>query len=302
MPLVSIIIPNFNHERFLKQRLDSVINQSFQDFEILFLDDASSDDSLNIVSAYRSNPRFRFFENRINSGSPFTQWNRGIEHAKGKYIWIAESDDYADPSLLETLVNRLEGHANVGLAYCQSLGVDQLGNTLFSHEDMTHQLDPKRWGSDFQNKGNDECSRYLFFQNTIPNASAVLFKKTLFKQVGGADETMHLCGDWLLWTKILMKSDVDFTSRPLNFHRTHSDCVRSTSDINRQAQERWQVRKYILENTEMNADMKFRAAKTITREWLHTIKLQQKRFFANHINFAKELIELIHPKQQRVKT
>jgi len=108
MPKVSVIVPNYNHARYLRQRVDSVLGQTFQDFELILLDDCSTDESRSVLSSYAGNPRVRIEFNEVNSGSTFKQWNKGVRLARGEYVWIAESDDYADPQLLERLVSRLD--------------------------------------------------------------------------------------------------------------------------------------------------------------------------------------------------
>src|ERR1017187_1910144 len=108
MPTVSVIIPNYNHARFLRRRIDSVLQQTFQDFEVILLDDCSTDDSRSILSKYADDPRVRIEFNEKNSGSPFKQWNKGVRLAQGSYVWIAESDDYAAERLLERLVAVLD--------------------------------------------------------------------------------------------------------------------------------------------------------------------------------------------------
>ena len=95
-PKVSIVVPNYNHARFLPRRIDSILGQSFQDFELILLDDCSADDSRSILSKYADDPRVRIEFNEVNSGSSFKQWNKGVRLAHGEYVWIAESDDYAD--------------------------------------------------------------------------------------------------------------------------------------------------------------------------------------------------------------
>ena len=96
-PSVSVIIPNYNHARYLRERIDSVLNQRFQDYEIILLDDNSTDESPTIIQSYASAPHVTHIEiNEQNSGSPFAQWDKGISLAAGEFIWIAESDDVAD--------------------------------------------------------------------------------------------------------------------------------------------------------------------------------------------------------------
>src|SRR6266851_10178053 len=108
MPTVSIIVPNYNHARYLRRRIDSILSQTYQDFELILLDDSSTDNSREILDSYRDNPKVRIEFNAKNSGSPFKQWNKGVGLAHGKYVWIAESDDYADEHLLEKLASRLD--------------------------------------------------------------------------------------------------------------------------------------------------------------------------------------------------
>src|SRR5260370_20691240 len=96
MPTVSVIIPNYNHARYLRQRIESVLRQTYQDFEVILLDDCSTDDSRSILSSYAGDSRVRMEFNEVNSGSTFKQWNKGVRLARVEYVWIAESDDYAD--------------------------------------------------------------------------------------------------------------------------------------------------------------------------------------------------------------
>src|ERR1700722_8508136 len=89
MPKVSVIIPSYNHARFLRQRIDTVLQQTFQDFEVILLDDCSPDNSPEIISSYVGDSRVRIEFNAINSGSTFKQWNKGVRMARGDYVWIA---------------------------------------------------------------------------------------------------------------------------------------------------------------------------------------------------------------------
>ncbi|HWI86885.1 MAG TPA: glycosyltransferase family A protein, partial [Sphingomonas sp.] len=98
MPRVSVIVPNYNHARFLSKRLDSILAQTFADYELLILDDKSTDDSLAVIEPYLDGVRVRLECNSVNSGGPYRQWNKGLALTSGDYVWIAESDDYADPS------------------------------------------------------------------------------------------------------------------------------------------------------------------------------------------------------------
>ena len=229
MPTVSVIVPNYNHARFLRRRIDSVLRQTFQDLELILLDDCSTDDSRSILSLYAKDPRVRIEFNDANSGSTFKQWNKGVRLAHGKYVWIAESDDYADARLLERLVKLLDNGPTVAFAYCQSWRVsddDRLNGFADFYLDY---LDPHRWKADFCVEGYEECRNYLVSSNTVPNASAVVFRRAVFERVGGADESLRMCGDWKLWVAMALTGRMAYVGEPLNYYRTHDSSVRSKS-------------------------------------------------------------------------
>ncbi len=93
IPRVSIIVPNYNHACFLPERLSSIRNQTFKDYELIILDDASSDESINVIRSELADFPHQLIINEHNSGSPCSQWLKGIQQARGRYVWIAESDD-----------------------------------------------------------------------------------------------------------------------------------------------------------------------------------------------------------------
>jgi glycosyltransferase involved in cell wall biosynthesis len=223
MPKVSIVIPNYNHARFLRRRLESVLRQTFQDFEAILLDDCSTDDSRSILSEYADDPRVKIEFNDANSGSPFKQWNKGVGLAGGEYVWIAESDDYADERFLEKLVPRLDSEPSVAFAYCRSwrVSVDDRPDGLLEEQ--------HRWTADYCADGYAECSNYMVRGSAISNASAVLFRKAVYKRVGGADESLCLCGDWKLWAAMALTGKVAYVAEPLNYFRFHGTSVRSLS-------------------------------------------------------------------------
>lgn len=224
-PKVSVIIPNYNHAPFLQKRIESVLEQTYQNFEVILLDDASTDHSTDVFAAYAADPRVRVLLNTTNTGIPSKQWNKGVRAAQGTYVWIAESDDYADEHFLERLVAELDNHPTAGLVYCQSKIVNEDDEIIGSYDHHTADLDTTRWQRNFFNQGRDELTNYLLFKNTIPNASAVLFRKKIYEAAGYADEWVRYCGDWLLWVKMLMISDLVFVASPLNYHRRHEGAL-----------------------------------------------------------------------------
>jgi glycosyltransferase involved in cell wall biosynthesis len=221
-PKVSVIVPNYNHAPYLAERLESILAQTYNDLELLILDDASTDDSYRILTPYYSKPRVRIVVNAANSGSAFPQWNRGIYLAKGEYVWIAESDDSSDSHFLETLVPLLDENPGLGLAYCKSRLINKARVEVGDSLNWTDDLDPERWKSDFINNGKDEIRNYLIYKNTIPNASAVITRRSILEKALPVDTSFQLCGDWLHWGKVLLETDLAYVAEPLNHWRLGS--------------------------------------------------------------------------------
>lgn len=225
MPSVSVVVPNYNHARFLRQRIDTILGQTFQDFELILLDDCSTDESREILGRYGSDSRVRIEFNEANSGSPFKQWNKGVGMARGKYMWIAESDDYAAPRFLERLVTILQAKPEAAFAYCRSWRTTEDDRAEgFADYNLP---DRDRWTADFYMDGHELCRKYFALITPVPNASCVVFRKDLYDRVGGADETLRLCGDWKLWAAMALEGDVAYVSEPLNYFRYHSSTARS---------------------------------------------------------------------------
>lgn len=228
MPKVSVIVPNYNHAPYLKKRFDSIFAQTYQDFELIILDDCSTDNSREVLDKYRNHPKVsQFVYNEKNSGSTFKQWNKGVALAKGEYIWIAESDDEAEPEFLETLVPKLDANSNVGIAYCQSFWIDEESKIFQDNLSWTNDIDNERWKKDYLNDGRQEIESALVYKNTIPNASAVVFRKNVFLKAGGGFVKMRLCGDWMTWFQMLQKADIYYSCKHLNRFRFHTQNART---------------------------------------------------------------------------
>ncbi|MBT0608441.1 glycosyltransferase family 2 protein [Aequorivita echinoideorum] len=235
--MISIILPNYNHKQFLEQRLESILHQTYQDFEIILLDDASNDGSEKILRKYAVHPKVtQFLINNVNSGGPFKQWKKGIEYAKGNYVWIAESDDYCAPDFLEKSIKRL--NEEVGLTYCQSIDVDENNKMISERLQYTNIFQPNIWKDDFTISGTAFIDNYLYFRNVIPNASAVLFKKELVSDDIFDKKLleMKMAGDWLFWSRICKKTCVSFSREVLNFFRNHENVSRNHNSLPKQRQ------------------------------------------------------------------
>lgn len=127
-PQVTVLIPVYNQERYVAEAIDSVLAQTFADFELLVIDDGSTDRSLEIISTY-TDPRIRVARNPGNRGVPWTR-NRGLDLARGEYIAMLDSDDIAAPERLARQVAFLDAHPDVALVGSEKSTVDTAGKTV----------------------------------------------------------------------------------------------------------------------------------------------------------------------------
>ena len=254
-PLVSVIIPNYNHAVFLETRIQSVLDQSYSNLEIILLDDCSTDNSRDIIERYRFNAQVsHIVYNQINSGSTFKQWNKGIELAKGNWVWFAESDDSADEDFLMRLTEPLKEDTNIGIVYCQSMSMDSTGKVWGDCLMWTDDLDVQLWRSNFLIEGKDAIRNYLMVKNIIPNASACLISKKAFYLSGKAPIEMKYCGDWYLWCNILLQYNLAYVSTPLNYFRFHTATTRAFQSLDafeRKVEEDCKVIKLITSHIEI---------------------------------------------------
>lgn len=229
-PLVSIIAPNFNKERYLPTRLDSLFKQTYRNFEVILLDDASNDESRTILERYADRyNNVQLIFNEENSGNVFKQWQKGIASAKGDVIWVAECDDYCDTEFLSKLIPHLCSPFNVGVAYCQSNFVNEKGHIFGNHLNILEGLDKCLWRNDFLMEGPEFVRRYMRRINCLPNASGILFHRHLMELIDWDEVTSYkVCGDWCIWVKLLMNSNIYFCAKPMNFFRFSQDTVRDS--------------------------------------------------------------------------
>lgn len=234
-PTVSIIIPCYNHAKFLPARLESISKQTFTDFEIILLDDASSDNSQAVLQEFAAHdPRVTSTDyNLHNGGSVNDQWIKGVSLAKGNYIWIAESDDVASHEFLEVLLQQFQKSERICLAYCDSMVIDESGKILVRY-DYKDERYLNRWQADFVLDGKTFIKEHMVFKNLIPNVSAVVFKKDAL-QASLIKNNLKYCADYYCYVRLLSQSNIAFVNTPLNFFRTHSRTTRWHSQTSHKA-------------------------------------------------------------------
>lgn len=249
-PKVSVIVPNYNHAIYLQQRIESILLQSFKDFELILLDDCSTDHSREVLSSYRMNPKVsHMLFNEQNSGSTFQQWNRGLALAHSKYIWIAESDDYVDPCFLESCIGELEKNPKAVLAFTGSQMVDEQSRRMEQDWDHFYIKQPLLTVYD----GKTFVRERMIFNNSIYNASMVVFKKECYLKVSAEYKQFRYCGDWMFWAEICMQGEVISINQKLNYFRQHL-CKVSVSAVKEglQFKEGCIVMQYLIEKLQLS--------------------------------------------------
>lgn len=291
--LISIILPNYNHSLFLDKRLDSIFNQTYKNYEIIILDDCSTDSSISKLDSVCNIPKVsHYVKNKINSGSPFRQWQRGIELSKGDYIWIAESDDFCDYYFLEKVLNYKKTLGkSLDIIYTQSIDIDVNENEIYHRIKYTENFEPNIWSSNFVIDSSNFIKTYLKNKNVIPNASAVIFKRSLLKNVSFGEITkMKMCGDWLFWIILMNKSTyLGFLAENLNYFRNHPGVTRNHSDVKSyklRLKEESTLRSYM----EKRVNFKIRQRSEIEKLYLKWIKLFPIKAF-----LSKEIYRILIP-------
>lgn len=257
-PLVSIIVPNYNHEKYLRDRLESIYNQTYSNFEVILLDDCSTDNSREIINEYAkkySNITRTIF-NDVNGGKVFNQWNKGLEQANGKYIWIAESDDYCELNFLETLVPLLDDQA-VMLAFARS-DFMQDGKRIWTLEEYLSDIQEINWNNSFIASSYDIVNMAFARKNIIPNVSSAIFRNTgrLSKEIVEIWNELKLSGDWLFYLDIIKGGCISYCTNTTNYYRIHSNStslkIQQTPDYYIEFQK---IAQYIVQNYKVNLEI-----------------------------------------------
>lgn len=268
MPKVSIVLPNYNYAHYLDERIQSLLNQTYKDFELIILDCASVDNSIAVISKYTHDPRIKTKFYSHDNGLPYERWNDGADLAQGEYLIIANADDSCEPTLLEKLVEKLDAHSNVGLAFSESWIIDSNSKRI-----RKANWENGRWKTDFIDQGKNEL-KYLFLWCTVPNASCALMRREFFIKAGKFDATMFLSADWMLWSKMMMISDIAYVSEPLNHFRTHSNTVRQRAGRRGiDFEEDLLVKRYILEHSGLSFSTEeiHKSFDGIKWKWIETV-------------------------------
>lgn len=222
-PLVSIIVPNYNHAPYLKTRLDSIYRQTYQNYEVILMDDCSSDESQDILREYsnRYPDKTKLLLNEKNSGSPYVQWRKGMSEAKGELIWIAESDDYCDLDFIETHVRNFM-ESSVMLSFSYSCFIKNGKKVSGTEMNLADCIPSSTWATPFVTTAHLFVNNCLGAKNAIINVSSCIFRKIDFS----ITDISHwydykLCGDWIFYLSLIAGGRIAYTNKSLNYYRLH---------------------------------------------------------------------------------
>jgi glycosyltransferase involved in cell wall biosynthesis len=206
MPNVTVLMPVYNAERYLRAAIDSILTQTYSDFEFLILNDMSTDASRSIITSYRD-ARIRLIDNEQNLGLTRTL-NKGLRVCAGNYVARHDADDIACPNRLALQIAFLEEHRDVGLLGTQAWWIDQNGRYKGVVLEKAEEHDSLRWD--------------LLFDNGFIHTTVMFRKDIILEKLGGYDESFLFCQDYELWSRVALASRVHNLPRRLVLYRVHS--------------------------------------------------------------------------------
>jgi glycosyltransferase involved in cell wall biosynthesis len=209
MPAVSILLTCFNHIRYLPACVEGIRSQTCQDFEIIAIDDGSSDGTREWLQQNSGDSRLIF--NETNLGT-YASLNRALQEVRGEYIAILNDDDLWAPRKLEAQLELFAKHPNAGLAHTDGGFIDGDGEPM----------DGSPLGFDFPRTETGNVVIPLMYANKII-ASGALVRKRCFDELGGFNPEYFGSGDWEMWLRVAEKWDIGYVNEKLTFYRVHGE-------------------------------------------------------------------------------
>lgn len=254
---VSVVIPNYNYENYIEERIDSILMQTYPIHELIILDDCSTDNSVNkIEEIIKKHPdvNIKFVKNEKNSGSVFSQWQKAFSLSTGDYVWIAEADDSCSHYFLENVMKGFDS-PNVVLSYAESMRIDENNKIISSScRDWMLAVSSVKWNKSYINSGINEIQNALAICNTIPNVSAVVFKKSNQVEIIEEAKKFKISGDWYIYYKLLSNGDIAYCHKSLNYFRKHSKSTSTVVSRELEIRELLTIQSEIRKNCHLNSN------------------------------------------------
>ena len=210
-PLITVYITNYNYARFLKKAIDSVLLQSFSDFELLIIDDGSTDDSKKIIESYSSNLKIKIIYQH-NKGLNVTN-NIAARAATGKYIIRLDADDYFATNALEQMSGKLETNPKLGMVFPNYYYIDE--NDQIIGEEIRHNFD------------TNEVS----VLDQPAHGACTMIRTAFLNEIGGYDESFNCQDGYELWIKFTQRFKVSNLKEPLFYYRKHGSNLTSNEEL-----------------------------------------------------------------------
>lgn len=204
---ISAYIPTYNCGKYLKQAVDSVLSQTYHNFELIIIDDASIDNTAKILKEYKNNPKVRIITNKKNIGFVRSA-NKAIKLAKGDYILRLDGDDYLDENSLMILANILDRHPEIGLVYPDFFHINEEG-------DIIDYFRKKKLGKEIE------------LLDLPPNSGGTMIRKSCYHAIGGYRNDIRMQDKYDLWIKFITKFKAYNVNLPLYYYRWHGKNISS---------------------------------------------------------------------------
>lgn len=257
---VSAVIPNYNYARYLRERIDSILFQTYPVIEIVILDDCSTDSSVEVIEECIKNNQtdipIRFVPNKKNSGNVFSQWQKSFEEANGDYVWIAEADDSCSARFLETVMHGFEDE-KVVISYCESLTMDE--NNVLLMGDLREWIDlfhTGKWDEDYIKDGIKEVAESMCINNTIANVSGTVIKNDDYLDILEGAKEFHLAGDWYTYMNILKRGKIAYFKESLNYHRMQTQGLTLSTSHEKEFEEIVRLQDFAMQNFDISDSTK----------------------------------------------
>jgi glycosyltransferase involved in cell wall biosynthesis len=211
--MVSVIVPSHNSASYILETIESILNQDYQDFEIIVADDCSNDNTVQVAQSLNSD-KIRSIVLQECHGGPSLPRNVGIKGSRGEYIAFCDSDDLLSVNMLKESIKCLESYQNIGMCLTNAIKFDEKDGM----EKNSFLIRYSHFGSILKNKvennvfliAKEDAYKGLFYENYILTPGCVVVPRHVFDKVGHFDESLKNADDWDMWLRITEKFDIGY--------------------------------------------------------------------------------------------